>query len=203
MDWPLAGPYHSLIVRERRMIHIYPKRWMIDCNPLIAWNIHRIGNGIQSLLSYIFLGNEARNPRNTLISLCITTLALFLAFSLYSIDMKSFSSIGFVLPLSSRPSFQFPVSNFQFAVSNFLISNSQLPVFPCRFPLESGATASSSVLVMAGFFKEKKILRSPWRPLDDLSFRAKPPTPYGAGRSEKSAFGCGQQAGLYIFSIIT
>jgi len=96
-------------------------------------------------------------------------------------------------------SFEFPVRSFQFLNFQFSVTSFFLAVFP----LSRGATASSSVLVMAGFFEEKMILRSPRRPLDDLSFRAKPPTPYGAGRSEKSAFGCGQQAGLYIFSIIT
>src|SRR6516164_7992594 len=98
--------------------------------------------------------------------------------------MKSFSSIGFVLPLFKT---QLPISSFEFPVRSFQFLNFQFSVtsfFLAVFPLSRGATASSSVLVMAGFFEEKKILRSPWRPLDDLSFRAKPHTVWCRAKRE-------------------
>jgi hypothetical protein len=68
----------------------------------------------QTYFSFIFLQNEAKNHRNILMRLRIATLGLFLALSSHSVDIKSFSFIGFDSPrffpartLSSVPTHKF------------------------------------------------------------------------------------------------
>src|SRR6516162_1982420 len=76
------------------------------CKPLIPWKIRRIGNG--SIHSYL-VEKATQNRCNPLIPCWISHLGLFLALFLYSIDIKCFSCVGFVLlrpscrPVSGRP----------------------------------------------------------------------------------------------------